>query len=99
MDSLYNEKVYTIDDILALPDGERAELIDGEIYYMTMPSRRMDYFLKLVKYADSGVREYWIIDPVKESIVVHNFEKETMEEYSFGQEVPAGIYEGFSIII
>ena len=33
------EKVYTIDDIYALPDGERAELIDGQIYYMAPPSR------------------------------------------------------------
>lgn len=34
------EKVYTIDDIYALPDGERAELIDGQIYYMAPPSTR-----------------------------------------------------------
>ena len=35
----FDEKVYTIDDIYALPDGERAELIDGQIYYMSPPSR------------------------------------------------------------
>ena len=33
------EKVYTIDDIYALPEGERAELIDGHIYYMAPPNR------------------------------------------------------------
>ena len=27
------QKIYTVDDIYALPDGERAELIDGQIYY------------------------------------------------------------------
>ena len=32
--ALAQEKVYTIDDIYALPDGERAELIDGKIYNM-----------------------------------------------------------------
>ena len=32
-------KVYTIDDIYALPDGVRAELIDGQIYYMATPTR------------------------------------------------------------
>lgn len=32
------EKVYTMKDIYALPDGERAELINGEIYYMSPPS-------------------------------------------------------------
>ena len=34
------EKIYSIDDIYALPDGERAELIDGQIYYMAPPSRK-----------------------------------------------------------
>ena len=37
---LPREKIYTTDDIYALPDGERAELVDGQIYYMAPPSRR-----------------------------------------------------------
>ena len=32
MDALRKEEFYTTDDIYALPDGERAELIDGQIY-------------------------------------------------------------------
>ena len=32
--------IYTIEDIYALPEGERAELIDGQIYYMAPPSRK-----------------------------------------------------------
>lgn len=32
-------ETYTVEDIYALPDGERAELIDGQIYYMAPPSR------------------------------------------------------------
>lgn len=35
-----HEKLYTIDDIYALPDGERAELIDGQIYMMAPPNRK-----------------------------------------------------------
>ena len=31
---LLKEEAYTIDDIYALPDGERAELIDGRMYMM-----------------------------------------------------------------
>ena len=30
--ALAQEKIYTIDDIYALPDGQRAELIDGQIH-------------------------------------------------------------------
>lgn len=37
MNVLRKEDIYTIDDIYALPDGERAELLDGQIYYMSPP--------------------------------------------------------------
>lgn len=174
MDFARNIDTYTIEYIYALPDGERAELIDGQIYYMAPPntrhqrmlnyinteinmyirknngecevfpapfavflndddmnyvepdisvicdknkisdkgcqgapdwvieiispsSRAMDYFTKLFQYQKSGVREYWIVDPIKQRITVYFFEKELVEEYSFGEEVPVGIYEGFSI--
>lgn len=30
---------YTIEDIYNLPDGQRAELIDGELYMMATPGR------------------------------------------------------------
>ncbi len=40
MDALRKTDIYTIDDIYALPDGERAELIDGKIYYMTPPDTK-----------------------------------------------------------
>lgn len=37
--ALTRKQVYTIDDIYALPEGQRAELIDGQIYDMAPPSR------------------------------------------------------------
>lgn len=37
---LLKENTYTIEDIYALPEGERAELIDGQIYYMAPLSRK-----------------------------------------------------------
>lgn len=174
MDTLRQEKAYTIDDIYSLPDGERAELIDGKIYYMALPNTKhqrlvhffdreignyiqnnngecevlpapfavflnedeinyvepdisvicdrdkitdkgcngapdwiieivspgnkpMDYFTKLFKYRSAGVREYWIVDPTREVVTVYRFEKETMEQYSFGEDIPVGLYEDFSI--
>lgn len=36
---LPQERTYTIEDIYDLPEGQRAELIDGQIYYMAPPSR------------------------------------------------------------
>lgn len=37
---LLKEDTYTIEDIYALPERERAELIDGQIYYMAPLSRK-----------------------------------------------------------
>ena len=34
---------YTVDDILALPEGERAELLDGKIYDMLRQLQRTSY--------------------------------------------------------
>ena len=38
--ALANERLYTIEDIYNLPDGQRAELVDGQIYMMAPPSRK-----------------------------------------------------------
>ena len=56
--ALAQEKVYTIDDIYALPEGERAELIDGQIYDMAPPNtmhQRISYSIarKISDYIDS----------------------------------------------
>ncbi len=40
MDMRQKEETYTVEDIYSLPAGERAELIDGKIYYMAPPSTR-----------------------------------------------------------
>ena len=34
------ERLYTTEDIYSLPEGERAELVDGQIYYMAPPGRK-----------------------------------------------------------
>ncbi len=165
---------YTIEDIYNLPDGERAELIDGELYMMATPnrihqklvkdftylieehirrknrdcevypapfavflnanndiylepdisvicdknkltdegckgapdwiieivspsSRAMDYNKKLFKYRTAGIREYWIVDPMQQLIMVYDFEYDNFEQYSFFDKVKVGIYEDFEI--
>ena len=150
MDAARQLERYTIDDIYNLPDGQRVELIDGELYMMATPnrihqrlvmelflnaddklyfepdisvicdkdkltdegckgapdwiieivspsSRQMDYNKKLFKYRTAGIREYWIVDPMKQAIMVYNFEHDMFEEYSFYDKVKVGIYEGFEI--
>lgn len=171
------EKVYTIDDIYALPEGQRAELIDGKIYNMAPPKRIhqklvseltqmighhiksqkgecevypapfavflnaddktyvepdisvicdknklddrgcfgtpdwiieivspstecMDYGIKLFKYRSAEVREYWIINPLKQAVMVYDFEHELNTKlYSFDDTIPVGIYQDLKINI
>ena len=38
--ALAQERTYTTGDIYALPDGQRAELIDGRMYMMAPPNTR-----------------------------------------------------------
>lgn len=50
MDALEKEEMYTIEDIYSLPDGERAELIDGKIYYMDPPNTKHQRLISELHY-------------------------------------------------
>lgn len=47
---LIKEKVCTIDDIYLLPEGKRAELIDGQLYDMAPPNRRHQMLVSELHY-------------------------------------------------
>lgn len=175
--ALAQEKVYTIEDIYSLPDGERAELIDGQIYYMAPPKRihqqingrlyrtiadhidskhgecevyiapfavflnaddktyvepdisvicdknklddygcngapdwiieiispsteQMDYGIKLFKYRSAKVREYWIVNPSKQTVMVYDLEHERdTKQYSFHDTIPVCVFPDLKIDI
>ena len=169
-------KVYTEDDYYNLPEDVRAELIDGQFYNISAPSRihqtRLmelsgtireylkskggscrvypapfavklfkkqetivepdisvicdkdkltdrectgapdwiveivspsnpghDYIHKLNLYADAGVREYWIVDPRTERIIVYYLEQSDfqMETYTFQDNIKVNIYDNLYI--
>ena len=52
---LLKNDIYTIEDIYALPAGQRAELIDGHIYDMAPPSYLHQ---KLVMELSATIRDY-----------------------------------------
>ena len=171
------KKTYTIDDIYVLPDGQRAELIDGQMYMMAPPLRihqelvsqltkvigqyidahgglckvypapfavflnaddknyvepdisvicdknklddrgcngapdwvieivspsteRMDYGIKLFKYRSAGVKEYWIVNPLSQTVNVFDFKhNEKTGQYSFHTDIISCIYNDLSIKI
>nr|WP_304955486.1 Uma2 family endonuclease [uncultured Acetatifactor sp.] len=169
--ALAQEKFYTIDDICSLPEGSKAELIDGQIYHIAPPtrnhqeilsflhaaiynylsknkgeckvypapfavflfaddskylepdisvvcdrnklndhgcngapdwiieivspgSRRLDYYTKLSLYRSANVREYWIVDSMKQTTLVYDMEHDSAPAiYSFADNVKVNIYE------
>ena len=46
--ALAQNRIFTMEDIYNLPEGERAELIDGQIYYMApTPRKHQDVSMEL----------------------------------------------------
>ena len=58
-------------------------------------SRAKDCTIKLRKYMNAGVKEYWIVDPKNEKVMVYVFEEDYLPtQYSFDDTIPVGIYGG-----
>ena len=54
-----------------------------------------DYTIKLRKYREKGVREYWLVDPFKDKVLVYFFEKDEYPcIYPLDFEVGVNIYNG-----
>ena len=51
----------------------------------------------MFQYRTAGVLEYWIVDYEKDRITVYNFENDEVEEYTFSDTIPVGIYDDFEI--
>ncbi len=172
--ALAEQKIYTVEDIYNLPDGQRAELIDGNLYNMAPPTRqhqqiilylarkisdyidekkgscevdlapfavflngddrnyvepdisvicdknkltdkgcngapdwiievvspgsqRMDCMMKLFKYRTAGVKEYWIVDPLKKLVTVYDFVQDGFGEYRMSEVVKGNVFRELEI--
>ena len=69
------------------------------IIEITSPSNpHMDYDVKLFKYRTAGVREYWIVNPRKETVMVYDLENgEKSDQYDFDDIIPVCIFEDLSL--
>lgn len=58
-----------------------------------------DYVRKLNLYADAGVREYWIVNPIDRVVLVYFFESDNFKvgQYTFQDEIVVQIYDDFCI--
>ena len=72
------------------------------IVEVTSPStKKRDYGLKLFRYRDAGVREYWIIDLQQRIVMVYVFDTEPEDAgiYSFEDEITPSLYPDLKIRI
>ncbi len=68
---------------------------DFIVEVLSPSTRKKDMTLKMSKYIDAGVREYWLIDPRTRQVVVHDFESGKIPAiYTFLDKIPVGIWDG-----
>lgn len=68
---------------------------DWVVEILSDSTRHKDAFLKLHKYQNAGVREYWMVDPQRERIVVYCFDEDVIPQiYGPDSEIPVWIYDG-----
>ena len=66
---------------------------------LSKSNRNHDLITKLYKYKNAGVREYWIVDPQSEQVLVYIFEKGDLPKfYKHDEKVPVYISGGDCII-
>lgn len=74
---------------------------DFVVEVLSSYTRKKDCIIKLNKYWNAGVKEYWIIDPKKELVYVYQFISKDVEyvlhTYTFKDKIPVGIYEDLYI--
>lgn len=72
---------------------------DFVLEVLSSTSRSRDIILKNDKYYSAGCREYWIVDPLKEEVIVHDYEREELDvRHTFEDQVPVRMSEGECVV-
>lgn len=64
-------------------------------------TRNKDIFIKSMKYMQAGVKEYWMVDPMKKTVTTYDFripDDAEIRMYTFDDEVPMALYDGDLVI-
>lgn len=68
---------------------------DFVLEVLSKSTRKKDMTIKLTKYLDAGVQEYWVIDPDQKILLVYLAEKEGLPHmYPLHGQAPVSLYEG-----
>ena len=92
-------------DVIVICDRSRVQerLVEGGpdfvLEVVSPSSTSRDYVRKAAKYIESGVREYWIIDPMKERVLTYDFTEDGVPVIRpLGGQIPVAIYNGDLLI-
>ncbi len=80
-------------------DGKRCNGAPDFIIEIVSPGNPADdYIRKLYYYKNYGVREYWIVDPERETVTVNYFEDNIINvQYTFNSIIRVSIYDDLLI--
>lgn len=95
-----NDKTMVQPDVLIVCDEQKIRKFgifgapDFVLEVLSDSTRKKDLTLKLTKYIESGVREYWIIDPKKKLLLTYDFTEEGMPNiYPLKGKLGLAIYQ------
>lgn len=73
---------------------------DWIIEIVSPSSRQMDYSRKQLLYLDAGVREYWDVDPARETILIYRQSDDWVPTFAkFDEKIKPEIYNDLEIIV
>lgn len=87
-------------DVMVICDEEKLQYQgivgapDLVVEIISRNSAKRDTVIKLHKYMEAGVREYWIVDPDRQKVIVYHFEEQDMPViYGFDAKIPVRIFD------
>lgn len=96
-----DDKTMIQPDVIILCDSDKIKkwgiygAPDFVLEVISPSTKRKDYTKKLAKYEKAGVREYWILDPYQQKLLVYFFESDACPViHGLDAPVPVGIYNG-----
>jgi len=99
-----DNKNYLVPDVIVVCDPGKIQedgchgAPDLVIEIASKSTNKRDYGIKMLKYRTAGVKEYWIVDPIKETVMVHWFEDEEQNLlYSLDEEIEFHLFPGLKV--
>jgi Uma2 family endonuclease len=96
-----DEKTMVQPDIFILCDENKLKVWgiygapDFVLEVISPSTKKNDYILKSYKYANAGVKEYWIVDSYQKKVLVYYFAGDVYPIiYGLDSEIPVNIYNG-----